>query len=182
MSGLTERERKLVALGLLVLALALAWLSVAAPLIQGFQDRSAKREALVDTLRGDARLLRLFPASRRAAAAEAREAGDFAWPTGDAAVARSAAEAKLATAVGSAGGVLRSIRNQPASPGELRLRVEAALTLPALVGLLRQLQDSRPYAVVDALSVTTADPAASHPLPTLEVRVDVDYAYAAPPR
>lgn len=181
MTRLTAREQKLIALGLLVVALALAWLVVAAPLLQGFEDRAARRQALTDTLRQDARLLRLFPAYRRAADAQAREAGDYAFPTSDPAAARSAAEARVAAMIASAGGVLHAVRDQPAGPGQVRLRAEAALTLPALVDLLHQLQDSRPYALVDGLNVSAADPA-TQPHSTLEARVDVAYAYADRPR
>ncbi len=180
MNRLNPRERKLVALGLLVLVLALAWLGIGAPLLQGFADRRAEREALTDRFRHDARLIADFPSLRARAAAQGRDAGAYAFPTGSAGVARSAAEARLAAAVTTAGGQLQAVRDQPARPGQVRLRVDAALTLPALDGLLRALQDSRPYPTLDAMVVASDGTATAQRLSPLEVRLDVIYAYAAP--
>ena len=182
MNRLNAREQKLVALGLLVLMLALAWLLAVGPILQGFQDRRSEREALTDTFQRDARLIRSFPALRAALAAQGKDAPLFAFPTDTAAVARSAAEARLAGAVSRAGGMLHAVRDQPAQAGLVRLRADAALTLPALSGLLSELQQSRPYAIVDALSVASSGPAVPGPLQTLEVRLEVAYAYAAPLR
>lgn len=188
MTGLNPREQKLVAVGLAVLVLALAWLLVASPILQGFDARRSAREDMADTLRRDQRLVASFPRLRAERAALAADAPLYAFPTGDDGAARAAAEARVSAAVGAVGGALHAIRAQAARPGQVRLRAEAALTLPALVALLRRLQAERPYSAVEALNVA-ADPAAAlggapgagRGAP-LEARFDVVYAYAAPVR
>ncbi len=182
MSGLTERERRLLALGLLVAALAAAWLGIAAPIIGGFSTRRAERAQFTLELERDRRLAHVFPRLRAEQAALAQEAGAYAFQTADAATARSVGEARLAALVTASGGTLHAVRDEAADAGQVRLRADAALTLHGLVGLLAALRSSRPFAVIEALTVSSGEASAPQTPAPLEMRIDVVYAYAAPAR
>ena len=182
MNRLTERERRLLALGLLAIVLAAVYWGVVAPVLGGFSARRTERIQLAETLQRDQRLVTLFPNLRAEEAALARDAGAYAVRTADVATARNAGEARLAALVTAAGGTLHAVRDEAGQAGEIRLRADAALTLRGLVGLLAALRSSRPFVAIKALTVSSGDASATQAPAPLEVRIDVVYAYAAPAR
>ena len=46
MNNLTARERKIVAIGILVALIALIWFALISPILSGFAERTAERERL----------------------------------------------------------------------------------------------------------------------------------------
>ena len=66
----------------------------------------------------------------------------------------------------------------------MRLRADFQIPLAGLTNLLRHVRDQAPSGVVDSLSVAAdsagANGAAARPS-LLEVRLEVSFAYAAPP-
>ncbi len=177
MNRLSAREQRLIALAILVGVIALAWIAVVSPIVRGFADRREARAIAVADIQRNARLISSFGAVRGEAAALRRALGVYALSAASPPAAIQAARERLARAVASQAGTLQALRNQP-SPAELvRLQADMRITLAGLVGLLHQLEDGRPYAVVDALSVTTGD-AAAGPLAPLEIRLEISYSYA----
>ncbi len=67
MRSLSARERKIVAVGLLVLLVLVVWALVVAPLIDGAMQRSQQRALLMATYERNARLINAIPAQRRKA-------------------------------------------------------------------------------------------------------------------
>ncbi len=182
MNRLKERERRLLAAALLVAVLAAAWLGIVTPILGGFAVRRAERAQLAAELERDQRLAHVFPRLRAEQVALGLNAGAYAFQTADPAAARSAGEARLATLVTAAGGKLHAVRDEATGAGQVRLRADAALTLHGLVDLLAALRSSRPFAAIEALTVSSGEaPAPQTPAP-LEMRIDVVYAYAAPAR
>ena len=78
MRALTARERRLVALGLLLLAIGLVYLAVIGPIVGGFVDRDAQRKQLELTLLRNQRLMAALPVWRATAEAQRKTAPRFA--------------------------------------------------------------------------------------------------------
>jgi hypothetical protein len=173
--------RRLVALGLLVLVLAAAWLAVVAPIAQGFADRAARREQLAEDLFYGRKLVAARPLWRAVRARQHAEADSFAVAAPTASDAAQQSMDRITGAIQRPGGVLTSLREQPATPGEARLRVEARLTLTQLIASLRLLEGQKPFVIIEGMSVAT-DPEASAGQPSpMEVRIDLAVPYLVTP-
>ena len=177
MSGLTERERRLIALAILVGLIAAAWLLVVSPVLAGFSTRREARAAAAEELTRDARLIADFGAVRGRLAALHQAGGVYAITAPSAAVAAEAARARVAAAVGAAGGLLQAVREQPAARG-LRLQADMRIGLADLIGLLRRLEQDRPCAAIEGLSIAAPEATGSDGAAPLEVRLELTYGYA----
>ena len=78
MSGLTAREQRLVALGLLVAVLAASWFGVAGPILHGFDTRQEARVSAQSQLQRNARLIASLGRLKAQVAAERRTAPVYA--------------------------------------------------------------------------------------------------------
>lgn len=175
MRRLSERERRLLAVGLLVLVVALAWLAVAAPIIGGFEARAEERRLLRATLARNERLLASLPQLRRRAEAQRREAGRYALPQADPAQAREALKARLAATLAAGGGEVRSVQDadgeRPA--GWVGARADATVTLSQLHDSLERLGNEEPYVVIEYLSIGADRAFTTGVSGPLDVRVEV---------
>ncbi len=176
--NLTVRERKLVAVGILVLLIAAVWLGVVRPIVGGFHARADERDRLVrEQTRGE-RILAQLPYWRARDAALRVDAPAFALPIRQPALAGEAAVELVSTAVTRTGGEVRAIREQSAADGLAKIHADLRLNLTQLTGLLKLLEDQRPFAIVQTLTIA-ADPATSAGrLSTLDVGIDLAIPYA----
>jgi hypothetical protein len=177
MNGRSLRERRLIALGLLVLLLALVGFGVVAPIVRGFAARRAEREQLADDLIRGQRLMAERGFWRIQALRQRTEVDRYAVLAPNASAAAQAATERISAAVQTPGGALSSLREQPPAPGEARLRVEGRLTLTQLVATLKLMEGQKPYLIIEGLSIA-ADPAAGAGQPSpLDVRIDLAIPY-----
>ncbi|MBI5163067.1 MAG: type II secretion system protein M [Magnetospirillum sp.] len=173
--------RRAAAVGFLAVALALAWLLVATPLVSAWQEA----DAAVD--RAERRLAALTALTAGAAALEqalrVEAAGAPAAYGGDSdTLVAAQVQDRLKAAVETAGGQLASVAILPtAAEGPFRrigLRIQVEATLPQLQRLLYTLETGRPDLVLDNLSIRPPVRAgAERGEPSLAVEVDVQ-AYA----
>jgi type II secretion system (T2SS) protein M len=169
--------RRTIALGLLLLVVAIAWFGVIAPIVHGFADRAAQREQLADDLARGRRLIDGRSRWQAQLAAQRAQAAQFAVFAPSASSAAQLSTDRISAAIQTPGGMLSSLREQPALPGEARLRVEARLTLTQLVASLRLLEGQKPFVIIEGLSIAT-DPAAAAGQPSpMEVRIDLAVPY-----
>ncbi len=174
--------RRVVAFGLLVLVLAILGLGVIWPIAQGFSDRAAERAQLAEDLAYGRELVASRSAWRVLLMRQRADGGDFAVAAPSASAAAQLSMDRIGSAIQRPGGLLSSLREQPAAPGEARLRVEARLTLTQLVASLRLLEGQKPFVIIEGLSVAT-DPAASAGQPSpMEVQIDLGVPYLVPAR
>jgi hypothetical protein len=178
MRPLSARERRLVALGLLALALALVWLLLVTPVLAGFSARAAERDQLRATLARNERLLAALPQLRRAAELQRRTSGRFGLAAADAGQAREALKQRLATTLTSVGGAVASVQDLEAElpAGWVGARADATLTLSQLHESLRRLGNEEPYVAVEYISVGAGGGVS----PTLEVRLEVSAPHRPP--
>lgn len=175
MRSLSPRERRLIAIGLLLLAVGLFWFAVVGPLVSGFSSRAAERRLLQATLQRDQRVVDSLPVWRNAAVEQARSAPRFAIVAPSEQAAVDILKDRLEKVAVDQGFTLSSVQDMQAeaAPGEVKVRAVMELTLTQLYETLRRIEGEGAYVVVDFLSVN-ADRAlvAGHSAP-LAVRIEL---------
>lgn len=157
MRPVSARERRLVALLLLVALVALVWLCLIAPILDGFSARAARREELALLAVHNQRTIAAIPRLRRGAEAQAAAVRNFVADARTAEAGREQLKERLQRAIERTGGEFRDVADAEGQPGWARARVSARLTLPQLTATLAILQDSPPWLVIETLSVGAND-------------------------
>lgn len=180
---LSVRERRLVAVLLLVVAVALAWLGVAAPIIDGFSTRSTERDRLRAQLTANTRLLASIPRLRRLAEAQRADAARFRIVSVDPVAAAEVLKERLSAAVERAGGETTATEDVEAETGWVQAWVQARMTQSQLVRVLAELRNTTPFLKVVSLTVSAdrtsqsdGRTAAARPL---DIRIETAVRHAA---
>ncbi len=169
---LSDRERKLVAVGLLLAALALVNALVVQPLIGGFTARAEERRLLVATFERNARLIASIGRLRRDAERQRATAARVALPAASIDMAREKLKDMLAAAVERSGGELASSDEAQSPAGWAAARIDAETTLPQMLILLQQMQNGSPPVVVQSLAVDASSALTPGPATPLNIRVE----------
>ncbi|WP_073975314.1 type II secretion system protein GspM [Erythrobacter donghaensis] len=176
MTGLSDRERRLIAVLILVAMIAIAWLAVLSPILAGFEARAAERERLALVQASNQRLIDNVVRLRRQAEAQKADAARFHIIAPTPAAASEQLKDRIAALIGAGGGEVRALADVEAGEGRIELRIEARLPEGQLAGLLERLQNAEPLMIVTALTIAApgADPAAqASQSRNLDVRIDV---------
>jgi general secretion pathway protein M len=154
MRPLAPRERRLVAVGILVGLLAAVWFGLIAPVIGGFQSRAERRAQFLARFQIDQRLLAAIPTLRLEADDQRRTAALYQITAPSPALAAEALKARVAAALTDVGGAVADIEPIQADvpPGWISLRADAQINLTQLVAAVRRLENEAPYVVVDYAS------------------------------
>ena len=176
MNGLSMRERRLVAILILVALITLGWLLILSPILSGFEARAAERERLALVQASNQRLIDNAGRLRRQAEAQQADMARFHLiaPTPEAAAEQL--KEQVSALVGDAGGEVRAMQDSEAAAGRVELRIEARLSDAQLVRLIERLQNAQPLLVIRALAVSApgaVSSAQSSPSSNLDVRIDV---------
>lgn len=177
MSARSQLERRLIALGLLVAALAVVWFALIRPIAQGFAERAAEREQLADDLARGRQLIASRAIWRDQWLSQRRDMSRFAVIAPNASAAAQLSMDRISAAIQTPGGALGSLREEPPGPGEARLRAEGRLTLTQLVASLKLLEGQKPYVVIEGLSIAADPTAAAGQASPMEVRIDLAVPY-----
>jgi type II secretory pathway component PulM len=176
MTGLSDRERRLIALLILVAVIAVGWLAVLSPIIGGFQARAAERERLALVEASNQRLIDNIAHLRRQAEAQKADSARFHIIAATPEAAAEALKDRLSALLSAGGGEVRAMQDIEAGEGRVELRIEARVGEGQLFPLLERLRNADPLLIVTALSIAApgADPAAqSSQTRQLDVRIDV---------
>ncbi len=179
MTRLSLRERRLVAVALLMAVVALLLYGVVLPIVDGFQARADARTALLDGYARDERAVLQIASARRAAEAQRRDAARFRIAGGNATVAADRLKERVAAAVTASGGDLRSVEDIAAATGVVRVRADARLTTAQLAAMAAAIQRSEPLLVVETLTVTADQALQSGRAAPMDVRLEVSGLLAA---
>lgn len=177
MTSLSDRERRLIAVLILVAVIALGWLVVLSPIISGFEARAAERERLALVQASNQRLIDNIARLRRQAEAQKADSARFhiIAPTPEAAA--EALKDRVSALLSAGGGEVRALQDIEAGEGRIELRIEARVGEGALVPLLERLRNAEPLLIVTALSIAAsgADPSSAQSSQSrqLDVRIDV---------
>lgn len=181
MSSLSARERRIVAIGLLVAAIALVWLAIVAPVIDGFAERAAARDELTVRYARDARAVAQVVSVRRAAERQRATRARFVLVAATPLAAGDRLKERLATTVAASGGALRSVEDLAGgSPGQIRARLDARLSPRQLSAVLTRLDAEAPLLVFDSLTVAADQAFATSRAGPMDVRLEVTAAIPAP--
>ena len=172
MNSLTTRERKLVAIGILIALIALIWGIVISPIWAAFDARVAERERLAGEFARNERLIDSIPRLRKMIEARAVDAANFHTRGKNAAAATEALKERLGEQVVSAGGELRAVQETGDRPHWVRAWVEARMTLPQLISVLEKVQNQRPYLAVNSLTISADRALQSGKLDLMDIRIE----------
>ena len=153
MKQMTPRERRLVAIGLLVAALAVVWLGLIQPLRAGFADRAERRAELAAQHARNQRLIARTASLRRTAEALRDRQSEFAVRAPDAEQGAEILRQRLEDSLTRAGGQLRSSETAEAPAGWVRASLSAESSHEQMIDLLQRLQTETPYLVIESLSI-----------------------------
>lgn len=179
MRRLSQRESRLVAVLLLVGIIAVGWLLLIAPVIDGFAERREARDALRLTYARNARLINAVPAMRRRAEQLEAASGDFVLRAPGAAVARDRLRTRLRTALVASGGQVTAAQDIPAPAGQARAWVQGRMTLAQLNQMLATLSNTPPYLIIESVRVTADRALQTGQLDSLDIRLEASIPLAA---
>jgi Type II secretion system (T2SS), protein M subtype b len=177
MPTLSLRERKLIAIGLLIGLIGLVQLFIIGPLVGGFSDRAAERQALRDQYAHASRTIATIPRLRRLADANRTQLRAFTLAAPDPEKGGILLEDRLRAAVEGVGGELRASGHDGSDTSLSRANVAARMPLDQFVKLLALLQNQPPYLVIESLSIGADDALASQKAGPLDVKIEVSIPF-----
>lgn len=179
MKPLTPRERRLVAVAVLVGLVAVLLVGVVGPLVAGFADRARERTELQLEYRRNARLLASVAATRASALRQRTDADRFSVTAPNAQAAAEALKARIQRVAADEDFAISSAQEEADDSGRsrVRIRIDAVLTLTQLCDSLRRLESQGAYVIVDYLAVTADQALASGREGPLTVRLEFTGAW-----
>jgi general secretion pathway protein M len=183
MNGMNARERRLVALAILIALLAGLWLGVAAPIADGFGQRQAERQTLLAAYRRNTRIIDSVAAWRVQAEAQKRTQGAMALIAPSDVQAREALKQRIAAAILAVGAERPTVQDVQADlpAGWIGARADAQLTQAQLNDSLRRLESEQPYVIVNYLSINAEQAFRSGHAGPLEVRLELAVPFRPAP-
>ena len=175
MRALQPRERQIVALGILVLAIVIVWFGLVQPIVGGFIGRAEERSDLSDAYARNSRILAGIPAWRDEAQEQATTQSQYAIVAPTKVLAAENLKQRLTRMAGAVGGSVQTVSELPAESSEdwVRVRVDMQLTMSQLYKSLTRLENEAPYVVVGYVSVVADRALQTGHLATMDVRLEV---------
>jgi len=175
MRALSARERRLVAVGLLIAVIAVIVLGVFVPIVGGFALRAEERSDLISTYTRNQRVLAGIPTWRAQAEQQKEDEGQFAIAAPTEALAAEQLKSRITQMTNNEGGTVKTISEiQGDVPeGWVKVRADLQLTMGQLYKSLSRLESEAPYVVVGYLSVAAEQAAQTGRLGPMEVRIEV---------
>jgi hypothetical protein len=169
------RERRLVAIALLVAAFAVLWLGVLSPLIGGFVDRANERESLLMLYERNQRMLAGVPVWREQAEEQRATASKYELSAPTEALAAEALKSRLNKLADDVGGTVQAVQDvqEDVPAGWVRVRADLQLTDGQLYKCLARLESEEPYVVVEHLSIAADHALETGHMGTMAVRIEV---------
>ena len=179
MRPLAPRERRLLAIGLLVAALAVAWLAIVAPLVGGFAARAAERRELIAAYQRNRGVMASVAAWRALGEQQRKSAPRFAVAAPSELLATETLKERLVKLAADEGFTVVAISDLAADApaGKIRLRADLQLTLTQLYESLKRLETEGPYVVVEYLAISADRAVAAGRSSPLAVRLEITAAW-----
>lgn len=177
MRTLSARERKLLAIALVLAAVAFVWLALVQPLVSGFSERAERRAQLSQDYVQNERLIGRIAVLRRAAEAQRSKAADYAIAAENAGQAGELLKTRLAESFGRAGGELRAADAVESKSNWVRAGVTGVMSYDQLIALLDRLPQEPPYLVLEALSVNADRAVNSNNLDLMDVHLEASIPF-----
>jgi hypothetical protein len=175
MRPLAQRERRLIALGVLLAVVAVVVLGVIVPVFGGMAARALERGDLVATYQRNQRVLAGIPVWRAQAVEQKSTASKFAIIAPTQALAAEMLKQRINRMTNEEGGSVQTVSEvQGDTPeGWVKVRADLQLTMAQLYKSLARLESEAPYVVVGYLSVAADRAQKSGHAAPMDVRVEV---------
>ncbi len=180
MRPLSSRERKLIAVLILVLAVSLVLTIVIGPVVSGFTERAARREALVQTFHANERRIGSLNALQAEAERQPGQMRALLLAAPDADEAGEALRERIETAAQDAGGDIKASEAVPTEQGWARAAIDARMSHAQLATLLARLNALKPALAVDSLTVIADDALTNTRSDLLDVRLEATAPFVPP--
>lgn len=179
MRPLAPRERRLLAIGLLVAAIVVAWLAIISPLVGGFVGRAAERRELIAAYQRNRSIMASIATWRALGEQQRTNASRFAVAAPSELLGVEAIKERLVKLAADEGFTVVAISDQAADApaGKIRLRADLQLTLTQLYESLKRLETEGTYVVVEYLAISADRAAATGRSSPLAVRLEITAAY-----
>ncbi|MGV3510859.1 MAG: type II secretion system protein GspM [Novosphingobium sp.] len=173
MRMMSQRERRLVAVGLLIAVISGVLNLLVLPLVTGFSERAAQRELLLEEYRQLDREIGYLPRLRRKAHAQEAAQRQFIMSAPSAERAGTALEDRLRAGIEAVGGEYRTIDHAAINKNLIVARATARMSLSALTQLLERLENEKPYLSVSPVTLNADAALATHKSEPLDVKLEV---------
>ena len=175
MRPLAQRERRIIALGVLFALVAIVVLGLIVPVLGGMTARAIERSHLSETYVRNQRVLAGIPVWRAQAVEQKSNAQNYAVVAPTEALAAEMLKQRINRMANEEGGTVQTVSEiqGDAPEGWVKVRADLQLTIAQLYKSLTRLESEAPYVVVGYLSVA-ADRASKtgHAAP-MDVRIEV---------
>lgn len=177
MKAVSSRERKLVALLILMALVSGLWLFIVNPIVAGFAERGAEKSQLSQQFANNERLIAQVTRLRKSAEQLNMQKGDFflSAPSGEAAT--EILKLRLSETVEAAQGQVRTLQGRTATSRRVGASVQAQLTNDQLVDVLARLGKLVPYVVFDSVEIVAERALVSGNLDVMDVRIEISSEY-----
>lgn len=172
MRPLSPRESKLIAVLILVMAVSLALTLVIGPIVSGFTDRAARREALVQTFHANELRIGSLGALQAEAERQVGEMRRLFISAPDAEDASEALRERVETAAQEAGGDVKGSEAVPSEEGWARAAIDARMSRDQFAALLAHLNAMKPALAVESVTVIADDALTNTKSDLLDVRLE----------
>ncbi|RIA46316.1 type II secretion system (T2SS) protein M subtype b [Hephaestia caeni] len=173
----SSRERRLLALLILMALVAFVWFAIVSPIVDGFSVRAERREQLNQRYLHNQRTIAAVPRLRRQAEEQRQHMDVFVLGAANAEAGREALKERLQRVVERVGGEVRAAVDAEGESGSVRAGISARMTLPQLIAALDQLQNTPPWLVLETLSVTANDALVTGQSSSMDVQVEASIPF-----
>jgi type II secretory pathway component PulM len=173
MNSLSPRERRLIAIALLLGVIALVWLAIILPFFDGFTSRAEQRALLQQQFARNERQIATIAPLRRSIELQRLNKSDFRTAGDSVVAATETLKERLSDLVTANGGELRAVQDVSDQPGWARIWAESRMSLPQLVSTLTKVQNQPPYLAVNGVTISADRALQSGKLDIMDVRIEI---------
>ncbi|WP_421848479.1 type II secretion system protein GspM [Novosphingobium sp.] len=172
MRPLSSRERKLIAVLVLVLAASLVLTLMIGPIVSGFTERAARRDALVQTFHANELRIGAVGALQAEAERQVGEMRTLFIAAPDAEDAGETLRERVEAAAQEAGGDVKASEAMPTEEGWARAAIDTRMSHDQLAALLARLNALKPALAVESVTVIADDALTNTKSDLLDVRIE----------
>jgi len=174
MRPLEPRERRIVAIAILVAALFVLYYGLVDPIIGGFIGRAEERSDLVAAYQRNQRVLSGISTWRAEADQQTATQARYSIVAPTKVLAAENLKQRLNRLAAAVGGSVQAVSDLPSeNENSVRVRADFQLTMTQLYKSLSRLENEAPYVVVGYVSVVADRAVQTGHLATMDVRIEV---------
>lgn len=173
------REQRLIAVLILVAVLAIAWLGIVQPLVEGFAERREARALLLAQHRRNQQVAASLPLLRAAARRQRADAPRFALPARNGAEAIERLRDLVRAAAKRNAVVMRMSQSGADRPGWAMLRVNGVMELGHFARFVADVQNGQPIMLITSTSIAANAAFQTGTAGPMEVQLEISAPYDA---